>query len=873
MAAIVGGFVVHNWRAMFVGFLLGAVVGVAFPFACREAIAIAGEAAAFVRKNPGGLTSWPNRTLETIALILFVGAIVLAFRLGGFLKKIWSSWRSGLVSGIAVIWFLASAVSFAFFNSNKSPLYFFWLSAGLLGTVLIIIRNQNLDAGAEADSEADPDNPIKTAEQDILNRGSVVNSIVRAVIDDRSSVIAVTGAFGDGKSSVLNLLASALEQRTDVVCVRFSSWLPTDEKTLVSTLLSTVLAEIETRLFIPKIKRDLLAVTRLFFASLPRVPSPLIDLVAKPSQDQQLRELRSHLTKLPIRVAVLLDDMDRMRRKELDVLFKLLRGVPEFPQFTYVCAFHRGSLAEIVRGDDSSKGREEAERFLEKFFPEEIGLPGIEDARLAVEFEKRFYAICDRNNLLIRPEERAKFKDDFRILWHRHLKGYFSNLRRLKLFCNRLTRSLPIIGQEVNLLDFVLLEMVRVMDPVLYEEIFRNARYFIFARWRMSAWLDVVHPDEMEESKIRKDYFDILFGDVQGSSRGTVLALLGEVFPAVKSYVEGDTSGSMTEDAEMAEQERRVYHPDFFPRYFIFNVPADLFGEVELLAFINAMNSEKELSRCIGVVVSKYAELQDLPMKRWDFLHRVKLKIKSFNPVATQALATATAQLSDKLEQAEAAGAFDAMTGLSIVFVAANELGTTTGTQWVLEEAIREASSDIFATRVLNECISNDMRLLRDKSAIFKDQLETVFRERMFAKYGSLSERPPFFSAAGNSAQLASLGRWALCGPEGKEQVYKYLLREFRSEPANIGRFVRQFFPLVDGPPGADSLTAMAIYFPIDELKTLSDEYGGLAVSSSEESEAIEQFRALVTASEKRGDSVGEPRDPAEADSELPSEA
>lgn len=100
-----------------------------------------------------------------------------------------------------------------------------------------------------------------------------------------------------------------------------------------------------------------------------------MDLVEKPSQDQQIGELQRNLSRLPIRVVVLLDDVDRMRRKELDVLFKLLRGVPEFPQFTYVCAFHRDSLVQTLRSNDSVKGREEAELFLEKFFLKRFHFP------------------------------------------------------------------------------------------------------------------------------------------------------------------------------------------------------------------------------------------------------------------------------------------------------------------------------------------------------------------------------------------------------------------------------------------------------------------------------------------------------------------
>src|SRR5712692_11551430 len=131
------------------------------------------------------------------------------------------------------------------------------------------------------------------------------------------------------------------------------------------------------------------------------------------------------------------------------------------------------------------------------------------------------------------PEERLNFRDELRPLWEMYLKGYFSNLRRVKLFTNRLNRSLPIVGQEVNLRDFAMLEIVRMIEPVLYEEIFRNARYFMFARWTFTTWLQIVHPDEEEEQKRRNTYFDTLFKDLPRPPDGIVLALLKEIFPTV----------------------------------------------------------------------------------------------------------------------------------------------------------------------------------------------------------------------------------------------------------------------------------------------------------------------------------------------------
>jgi hypothetical protein len=714
-------------------------------------------------------------------------------------------------------------------------------------TLAVFRRDLRATEATSGPLESDPDEPISKDDEDILDRIAVVDSLVRAVASDCVPVIGLVGAYGDGKTSVLNLLSTALENR-GVLVVRFSTWLPLNEETLVSTLLNSILKALQAKLFIPEVKGRLIELTRTLCAVLPRVPHSVKDLFEKPSQSAQIAELTAILSRVPVRVAVLLDDMDRMHRGELDATLKLIRGVPNFPTMTYVCAFDPDALVQTLRPDTSATNQSEALRFLEKFFPDQIPLPKIEEALLTVEFEKRFFAICDRGNLLLGAQERQKFKDDFRTLWLLHLRKYFTNLRRVKLCANRLNRSLPTIGHEVNLREFVLLEVVRMINPLVYEEIFRNAPYFMFVGWRISTWLLTVHSNEKEEQARRQSYFDILFKDLPRPPDGILLGLLGELFPTVKAYLEGGAvPPSISEDAADAERRRSIIHPDFFPRYFIFHVPQDLFGERELSDFISAMNKETAVAQCVSLFRARYLGMEELPMKRGDFLHRVRFAIEQFRPTSAQALPVAISELSDKLEQ-EARPSFDEITARRIVFAAANRLRGTLGTQSVLEGVIRDARSDQFVTEVLNDCTLRRDDAIEDWSKIDTKRLEDCFRQRMGAKYAP-GEKASFFPIKA-PIDIRPLGRWGLCGTEGQREVHAYLLREFAAQHSNVGSFLMQFFPAERVSPAEDPRTVdpvgtiRQIYFPPEVLTMLLDEYGDSAHSSPEEARAIREFRS-----------------------------
>jgi len=215
------------------------------------------------------ITVWPKRGFATICVVLSVGVVFYAIRSYAFLKRLWASLRSGLVSGIGVIWFLASAAAFTSFNMTGHYDYLLFLGVAVIGTLWALNRDLKGARATDESLEADPDRPISAIEEDILGRGGLVTSIVRAIAQDSVPVVALTGSYGDGKSSVLNLLSQALDGRDDVLCVRFSTRLPMDDKTLISTLLSAIVESLETRLFVPNIKKNLVEFTRVLFAVLP----------------------------------------------------------------------------------------------------------------------------------------------------------------------------------------------------------------------------------------------------------------------------------------------------------------------------------------------------------------------------------------------------------------------------------------------------------------------------------------------------------------------------------------------------------------------------------------------------------------------------
>jgi predicted KAP-like P-loop ATPase len=86
---------------------------------------------------------------------------------------------------------------------------------------------------------ARPERPIEIAADDLLQRDTFVTRLTTALIDTNTGkatgiVVGITGAWGSGKSSVLNLVSLEVQRTApQAVVVRFDPWLVSGRNDLI----------------------------------------------------------------------------------------------------------------------------------------------------------------------------------------------------------------------------------------------------------------------------------------------------------------------------------------------------------------------------------------------------------------------------------------------------------------------------------------------------------------------------------------------------------------------------------------------------------------------------------------------------------------
>src|SRR5262249_50643211 len=105
------------------------------------------------------------------------------------------------------------------------------------------------------------------------------------------------------------------------------------------------------------------------------------------------------------RVVVLMDDIDRLDKNEIQTVFRLVKLVADFHNTAYVLAFDAEMVASALRERYSSRDLEAGQNFLEKIIQVPLDLPQIPRSSLR--------AFCfDILNTVLRDAEITLSEDD-----------------------------------------------------------------------------------------------------------------------------------------------------------------------------------------------------------------------------------------------------------------------------------------------------------------------------------------------------------------------------------------------------------------------------------------------------------------------------
>ncbi|EKZ5284717.1 NTPase KAP [Klebsiella aerogenes] len=408
------------------------------------------------------------------------------------------------------------------------------------------------------------DSPIERREEDLYGVTSFSEALAKSILnikDPIGTTIALNGAWGSGKSSTVNLIRAELSEAKDshLIVTEFKCWWYRGEEALALAFLqqlNSVLGEQfgdKTRKLVRKLGRGILQAGPVIGPAIALTPvgwlsglvGGLFDVAKRLFPDEEpletvFRELSKVLEAENRRFLVIIDDMDRLSSEEALAIFRLIKSVGRLPNVMYLVVFDRQLADKAINEKYPSEGPHFLEKIIQAGF--ELPMPVSTDLNNAV--------LASIDEICGTPSEDQLVR--FMNVFYDVVAPYITSPRHVSRFQNAISVTWPAIAGEVNLADFVALEIIRLHEPTLFSAIKGNK--------------SLVCGTKTENNNNNDDRFSIFLNGIEEGRQDVAKTALQRLFPRLESIGYGG------EWISEWSSERRVCVEAHFDTYFRLNL-------------------------------------------------------------------------------------------------------------------------------------------------------------------------------------------------------------------------------------------------------------------------------------------------------------
>ncbi len=481
------------------------------------------------------------------------------------------------------------------------------------------------------------DRPIGSFRQDEFGREEFAKKIAQVLLSKsikESYSIGLYAPWGYGKTSVLGLIEEKLGSKA--IIVKYNPWAYSDQESMARGLLiqlaSTVIDEI------PEDERELTRPMKVL-KKIPKAGS-LIDkktghgalslketfrnligqyseltgavntnagkgvaavsnLISRDTLDDVRRRVEAIIKKCNKRVIVIIDDVDRLDKDEIFQLFKLVKIVTNFDGVTYLIAFDDITVSKSLNSRFSDGKDEEAGRkYIEKIIQIPLHLPLIERETL----DKRVLEGIDS----CLSDFRIEINDDdvyrFRGAYDDYIAHHIDTPRMVNRYINSLKFTLPMVENEVNMADLLLIESIRLVFPEIYNKLRDNKKLMTGTRY--SVWID------SEDRKVNaKELVEKII-----DQNDDVREILKTVFPSIKKLY--DNYGDNISNSDLKKL-KRAASVDYYNRYFAFGLTKSDVSDSDILNILSLKSSSSIAAELTSLLKDKPQSLVMTKLKTY----------------------------------------------------------------------------------------------------------------------------------------------------------------------------------------------------------------------------------------------------------------
>ena len=444
----------------------------------------------------------------------------------------------------------------------------------------------------------------KEVDYDLLERGNIINKLYEVVTkcyNGEKFVLSLQGEWGSGKTTIINNFKKLIKDDANIIIIDdFDPWSYEDEQAMFKGMFDSIMKKIGINFSI----RDISNFLNFYIDAI--FNNSKYENKYKIAKKYYLDIDKSNKLKLIIntylknnnkKILFIIDNIERADKDNINLLFKLVNNIFNFDNVIYLLSFDDNRMKEIFNNDFNSNYK-----YLKKIIQLEVKVPKIDENVM-----KDVVGRCIKN-LMKLYEINFNEKDNEKTI--ELLAQKIKDLRELKIYLNSVISFNKLLNNNLNIQDTMLLELIKSQNVELYEEIWRNRKYFISEDTTIFG--KSYNYDTREFNKKAKDYFDKLFILQTNKEYKEILAFM---FPYVENYLndrEVRTENTQyfygKEDYQTNLKNKRIFNARYFELYFSqCNNEFTIINKI-IEEFIKTINNEKD----IEIINNAFSEVINL---------------------------------------------------------------------------------------------------------------------------------------------------------------------------------------------------------------------------------------------------------------------